>query len=189
MKIVLASGSERRQELLKRIVEDFIIKVSDFDEASIIYKGDPKEYVEELSKGKGEAVSKEVSPDSIIISADTIVVYEKEILLKPKDSEDAFKMLKMLSGKTHKVYTGVTVLNNRTLKSITKSFITEVKFSKLDESDIIKYIESKDPLDKAGAYGIQGNAAVFVEGISGCYYNVVGLPLNGLSKMLKEILK
>lgn len=187
MNIVLASASERRQELLKRIVEDFTIKVSNFDEDSVSFKGDIDEYVRELSEGKARDIAKTLGKHNIIIAADTVVTYKNNILGKPKDSEDALRMLKMLSGNTHKVYSGVCVLNNSTGKNITKSFFTEVKFSDLKDKDIKKYVDSKDPLDKAGAYGIQGNAGVFVEKINGCYYNVVGLPLNGLSKMLEEI--
>ena len=104
-----------------------------------------------------------------------------------RDSNDAFKMLKSLSGNVHRVYSGVVVINTENNKINKQSLFTEVKFSNLSDEEILKYIETKEPLDKAGAYGIQGLGGVFVEGINGCYYNVVGLPLNILNKMIKSV--
>lgn len=186
MKIVLASASERRQELLSRLVENFEIIVSEFDENEVVFEGNVKEYVENVALGKAIDVQKNIHDDSLIISADTIVTLDNKILGKPKDAEEAFSMLKELSGRTHNVYSGVVLLNAKSGEIIKDSLCTEVKFSKLNDEEIKKYIESKEPLDKAGAYGIQGKGGIFVEEIKGCYYNVVGLPLNKLKKMMDE---
>ncbi len=187
MKVILASGSLRRQELLKRIVKDFEIKISDFNEESVEFNGDVSEYVKELALGKGKTVSDKASNDNIIISADTVVSFNGSILGKPKDKEDAFKMLSSLSGNTHEVYSGVCVINNKTGEILCDSFKTEVTFSEVESDMIIEYINGRSPLDKAGAYGIQDEGGLFVEKINGCYYNVVGLPLNGTYKMLKKL--
>lgn len=188
MKIILASASERRQELLTRIVEDFTVIVSDFDESIVNASGSISKYVEELALGKAKDVASKLKEGYIVIAADTIVSINGEILGKPKDKEDAFKILRKLSGNTHKVYTGLVLINTSTSKVLKSSESTSVIFSKLKEEDISKYIESGEPMDKAGAYGIQGIGGVFVEGIFGCFYNVVGLPLNRLNNMIKEII-
>lgn len=189
MKFILASASARRQELLKRIVDDFDIIVSDFEEKNVEFKGDINKYVEEIALGKAKAVLNNVSDESIIISADTVVSFNNNILGKPTDEEDAFKMLKMLSGNTHKVYSGVCIINNKTKEIVCESFKTEVTFSEISDDRIKKYIKSGSPLDKAGSYGIQDEGGVFVESIRGDYYNVVGLPLNGTYKMIKRVTK
>lgn len=187
MKYILASASERRQELLKRIVDDFEVIISDFEEENVKFNNDIDEYVIAIAEGKARDVQSKILGDNIIIAADTIVVKDNEILGKPKDSNDAFKMLKSLSGNVHRVYSGVVVINTENNKINKQSLFTEVKFSNLSDEEILKYIETKEPLDKAGAYGIQGLGGVFVEGINGCYYNVVGLPLNILNKMIKSV--
>lgn len=189
MKYILASASERRQELLHRLISDFDIKVSNFDESSISFDGyNISEYVIKLAQGKVLDVAKTTNDESVIIGADTIVALDNNILGKPKDEEDAFNMLKLLSGKTHRVYSAVVILNTDNNKIEKECIYTEVKFSDLTDEDIIKYIKTREPLDKAGAYGIQGLGGVFVEGINGCYYNVVGLPLNILNKMIKKVI-
>ena len=188
LKIVLASASERRQELLNRLVENFTIIVSEFDESLVEFQGDLSEYVENIALGKAKDVVDRVKQDAIIIAADTIVTLENDILGKPKDKDDAFRMLKMLSGRVHKVYSGLVLINTSNGRVIKTSLATEVKFSSLTDEEIIKYINSGEPLDKAGAYGIQGKGGIFVEEIRGCYYNVVGLPLNKLKYMLNEII-
>ena len=188
MKIVLASASERRQELLVRIVEDFTVLVSEFDENSVKEKGSISQYVEEIAFGKAKDVASRLKEGYIVIAADTIVAINGEILGKPINKEDAFKTLNKLSGNTHKVYTGLVLINTSTSKILKSTESTEVIFSKLSKDDISKYIDSGEPMDKAGAYGIQGMGGVFVEGILGCYYNVVGLPLNRLHKMIKQII-
>lgn len=184
MEIVLASKSPRRQELLKRIVDNFKIIESDFDENSIKFNGDIEEYVKSLAIGKALNVKDKVENNSLIIGVDTVVFYDNKILGKPKNYDDAYSMLSALSGNTHKVYSGVCILDTK--KSEVKSFVceTKVEFSKINKSQIEKYIMSKEPMDKAGAYGIQGLGGVFVEKIDGCYYNVMGLPLNKLNKEL-----
>lgn len=186
MEIVLASKSPRRQELLKRIVDNFKIIESDFDENSIKFNGDIEEYVKSLAIGKALNVKDKVKNDSLIIGVDTVVFYDNKILGKPKNYDSAYSMLSDLSGNTHKVYSGICILDSE--KSEIKSFVceTKVKFSKINKSQIEKYIMSKEPMDKAGAYGIQGLGGVFVEKIEGCYYNVMGLPLNKLNKELSS---
>ncbi|WP_370831694.1 Maf-like protein [Clostridium sp.] len=188
MKFVLASASERRKELLSRIVRDFEVRVSDFDEDSVQVDNDIESYVKILSEGKAKSVSLNCSKDSIIIGADTIVVIDNNVLGKPKDKNDAFRMLKALSNNVHRVYSGVTVINNATKVIKSECLYTEVYFSELSDEEIWKYIDTEECLDKAGAYGIQGFGGVFVKKINGCYYNVVGLPLNLLNKMIKEVL-
>lgn len=187
MRYILASASPRRQELLHRVLTDFEVIISNFNEEEIVFDGDCSQYVINIAEGKAKTISK-MYKDSIIIAADTIVTLDDKILGKPKDKEDAFNMLNSLSNRTHKVYTGVAIINTANNKVIKESICTEVKFSKLSEDEINKYIESGDSFDKAGAYGIQGFAGVFVEEIRGCYYNVVGLPLNYLNKALKQII-
>lgn len=189
MKIVLASASERRQELLHRLVSEFSILVSSFDETSVKLEDNIEEYVKNIALGKANAIKDEVSKDSIIISADTVVTLDDKVLGKPKDRDEAYSMVKSLSGRSHKVYSGIVVLNNLNGEIIKEALCTEVTFSDLCEDDIAKYIDSDEPYDKAGAYGIQGNGALFVKEIKGCYYNVVGLPLNKLKEMLDKILK
>lgn len=188
MHYILASASPRRQELLTKITEDFEVIVSNFNEDIVEFNGDVEDYVKTLAEGKAKSVASQTDKDSIIIAADTIVVIDDKILGKPKDENDAYNMLKLLSNKIHRVYSGVSVINttNNIMKS--EAIFTEVKFSELTHDDIVNYINSKEPLDKAGAYGIQGLGALFVEKINGCYYNVVGLPLNALNKIIKEVI-
>lgn len=188
LKFILASASERRKELLSRIVRDFEVRVSDFDEDSVKVNNDIESYVKILSEGKAKSVSLNCSKDSIIIGADTIVVIDNKVLGKPKDKNDAFRMLKELSNNVHRVYSGVTVINNTTKVIKSECLYTEVYFSELSDGEIWNYIDTEECLDKAGAYGIQGLGGVFVKKINGCYYNVVGLPLNLLNKMIKEVL-
>lgn len=186
-KYVLASASERRQELLHRIISDFDIEVSNFDEDTVLFNGDAEEYVINLAKGKAISTKEKLSNDSIIIAGDTVVVLDGKILGKPKNEEDAFKMLRELSGKIHRVYSGITVINMYNNKSEEAAIYTEVKMSSLTDREILEYIKTGEPLDKAGAYGIQGYGGIFVEEIKGCFYNVVGLPLNLLNKMLNKV--
>jgi septum formation protein len=185
--IILASASERRAELLKKITSNFKIKKSDFDEEDIPFSGSCGDYVMALARGKAMDICSSVKKPAAIIGCDTVVYFNGKVFGKPKDSAEAFQMLSDLSGNTHEVYSGVAVINTETQEISTQYVCTEVKFSKLSEEEINKYIETEDPLDKAGAYGIQGEAAIFVEEIKGCYYNVVGLPINKLYFMLREM--
>lgn len=188
MRIILASASERRRELLKRILCDFEVIVSQFDEDNIGFNGDCGNYVIELAKGKGMNVASNIEDkNSLIIACDTVVFFNGKVLGKPKNEKEAFSMLKELSGNVHLVYSGIFIYNKENNSMMTDYVCTEVKFSNLSDELIEKYIESKEPFDKAGAYGIQGYGGIFVERINGCYYNVVGLPLNSLYKMLKEM--
>ncbi|MHC1683523.1 MAG: Maf-like protein [Clostridiaceae bacterium] len=187
MKIILASASERRKELLERITKEFEIIVSEFDESNVLYNNRIEEYVEELAYKKAESVSYNCDEDSLIIGCDTIVFHKDKILGKPKDKEEAFNMLISLSGDYHFVYTGVAIINNKS-KEISKFNVSsKVLFSTLAEDEILSYIDSGEPMDKAGSYGIQGLGGVFVEEIQGCYYNIVGLPINKLHRVLKDI--
>lgn len=177
--IILASQSPRRQELLKLITSDFEIKVSNVDE-TLPDKITPKEAVMYLSKIKAEPFA---DGDDIVIGADTVVALDGKILGKPKNEENAREMLKFLSGRTHSVFTGVTLANDE--KTKTFAVETKVKFFELTNEEIDAYIKTKEPFDKAGAYGIQGYGSLLVEKIDGDYFNVVGLPVSTLARELK----
>ena len=186
MKVILASKSPRRVEVLEKIVKEFEVVQSNFDENTIDFKGDIEEYVKDLSRNKAIQVSKRLNEPSIVIAADTVVFQNGKVLEKPKNEEDAFSMLSSLSGNTHKVYSGICLINTYDDTVVTDCDCTEVRFSELNPRQIRNYINSGEPMDKAGAYGIQGLGGAFVEGIKGCYYNVMGLPLNKLYKALEN---
>lgn len=185
-KIVLASQSPRRKELIGVIAEKVEIRPAPCDETLPDGIG-AREAVEYLSKIKNEAARKISADEEIVISADTVVAVNDEILGKPTDKEDARRMLNLLSGKTHQVYTGVTIADDK--GSVTFSEKTDVVFYELTEQEIEEYISSSEPYDKAGAYGIQGKAGLLVKGIIGDYYNVVGLPIARLKRELKKFIK
>ncbi|MDT7913615.1 Maf-like protein [Clostridium perfringens] len=186
MKVILASKSPRRVEILEKIVKEFEVVQSNFDENTIDFKGDIEKYVKDLSRNKAIEVSKRLNEPSIVIAADTVVFQDGKVLEKPKNEEDAFSMLSSLSGNTHKVYSGICLINTYEDTVVTDCDCTEVRFSELNPRQIRNYINSGEPMDKAGAYGIQGLGGAFVEGIKGCYYNVMGLPLNKLYKALEN---
>ncbi|EGT2190908.1 Maf-like protein [Clostridium perfringens] len=186
MKVILASKSPRRVEILEKIVKEFEVFQSNFDENTIDFKGDIAKYVKDLSRNKAIEVSKRLNEPSIVIAADTVVFQNGKVLEKPKNEEDAFSMLSSLSGNTHKVYSGICLINTYDDTVVTDCDCTEVRFSELNPRQIRNYINSGEPMDKAGAYGIQGLGGAFVEGIKGCYYNVMGLPLNKLYKALEN---
>ncbi len=186
MKVILASKSPRRVEILEKIVKEFEVVQSNFDENTIDFKGDIEKYVKDLSINKAIEVSKRLNEPSIVIAADTVVFQNGKVLEKPKNEEDAFSMLSSLSGNTHKVYSGICLINTYDDTVVTDCDCTEVKFSELNPRQIRNYINSGEPMDKAGAYGIQGLGGAFVERIEGCYYNVMGLPLNKLYKALEN---
>lgn len=177
--IILASQSPRRQELLKLITSDFEIKVSNVDE-TLPDKITPKEAVMYLSKIKAEPFA---DSNDIVIGADTVVALDGKILGKPKSEENAKEMLRFLSGRTHSVFTGVTLASDK--KTKTFAVETKVKFFELTNEEIDAYIKTKEPFDKAGAYGIQGYGSLLVEKIDGDYFNVVGLPVSTLARELK----
>lgn len=183
MNVILASQSPRRKELLGLLHIPFTVKVADIDE-TMDPTLDPKDEVARLSRMKAAAIDH--NDGDIVIAADTIVVSEGKVLGKPKDEADAIAMLSMLSGKTHQVMTGMTVLQGE--KIISHTEITDVCFRELSEQEISDYVASGDPMDKAGSYGVQSGAAPFVEAIHGDYYNVVGLPVCRLSLILKEFM-
>ena len=185
MRMILASGSPRRKELLGNMgFSGFTVLKPDFDEDAVTAP-DPGGLVEALSAGKAEAAAREVSdPEALLLAADTVVVLDGAVLGKPRDEADAFRMLSALSGRTHRVYTGVTL--RRGGEVLTGHEVSEVTFRSLTEEEIRNYIATKEPMDKAGAYGIQGLGALLVEGIRGDYFNVMGLPVCRLGTMLKQ---
>jgi len=184
MSIILASGSPRRYELLKMMgIEDFKVIADTSDE--ILTPGlTAEEQVIELSLQKARNVAAKCSKDDIIIAADTLVYLGDEPLGKPVSESDAEEMLRKLSGHSHSVYTGVTLLRND--KHISKAEKTDVYFREITENEIKSYVATGEPMDKAGAYAAQGGAAIFIRRIDGEFYNVVGLPLSRLSMMLTE---
>ncbi len=179
--LILASKSPRRLELLKYITEDFKVMSADVDET--LPEGmSPSEAVLYLSEIKARPFA---SKDDIVIGADTVVAIDGKILGKPLDTADSRRMLRLLSGREHSVFTGVTILKG----DYTDSFFveTKVRFFELTDGEIDKYIETGETLDKAGAYGIQSYGALFVESIKGDYFNVVGLPVSAVNKHLSTI--
>ena len=193
-RIVLASASPRRRELLSQIGVEFEVKPADGEER--IISTEPSKVVEELSGQKAmftaKALEKEnghVPEGCIVLGADTIVSYDGRILGKPSDKEDAIQMLSMLQGNTHQVYTGVTVLKEKqgSWKFHTFFECTDVIFYPVTREEIVEYVNSGDPMDKAGSYGIQGAWGAYVKGIRGDYNNVVGLPVARLIYETKKI--
>jgi len=182
MALILASQSPRRKDLLGLLRIPFTIQSTDIDETLDTHCPIP-DAVARLSLRKALAAIRD--PQDTVIAADTIVVCDGYILGKPEDKEAAFKMLAMLSGREHQVMTGVTVLKGERTTSFTE--ITHVRFRPLTAKEIRDYIATGEPMDKAGSYGIQGGAALFVEGIEGDYYNVIGLPICRLSQTLKQM--
>lgn len=182
MQLILASQSPRRRELLGLFRKPFTVRAADIDEAM-----DPalpaRDEVARVSRAKAMAVPRE--DDDIVVAADTIVVCDGKVLGKPKDKAHAFGMLSMLSGRTHQVMTGLTVCRGE--NCVSETVITDVVFRPLTKEEIESYIATGEPMDKAGAYGIQGGAALFAERIDGDYYNVVGLPVCRLGQLLGRI--
>lgn len=187
-KLILASQSPRRKHLLETIGLSFEIMPAEIDE--VFQSTEPDIIVKDLAYKKAISIEEQISDEAIIISADTIVVLDNEILNKPIDENNAFEMLSKLSNRFHEVYTGITIINKSENVSsyIIDYEVTKVKFRQLDGDEIWDYIKSGSPMDKAGAYGIQDDfGSVFVEKIEGCFYNVVGLPLQLVYKHLKQI--
>lgn len=176
-KIILASGSPRRRELLEQIGVKFEIHKAEGEEK--ITSSIPEEAVKELSLQKAKEVSGKYDGD-VIIGADTVVAVDGQILGKPADRADAVRMLRLLQGKEHQVITGVTVILKESGKTVNFAEVTKVHVFPMTEEQIEQYIETGEPMDKAGAYGIQGKFAVYVSGIEGDYNNVVGLPVGRL---------
>ena len=182
-KIVLASGSPRRQELLARYIKDFTVKESD-----IVEEVNPKDSPIVTSMGlafeKARSVSKSLDYKALVIGSDTIVLLDNVVLGKPKNRDHAREMLKSLSGKHHQVITAIAIIDTEKNISIVDYEKTDIKFRELDDDLIDRYLATGEYVDKAGAYGIQGKASVMVEHIRGCHFNVVGLPLYKLDILL-----
>lgn len=183
MKIILASASPRRKSLMEVLGLDFDIIVSDCEE-KIDSNLNIEDIVMSLALQKAEAVAASVEEDSLVIGADTVVYCDGEILGKPKDFDDASRMLNLLNNKTHNVYTGFAVINTSDNSVITDFEKSDVTFKNLTQNEIDDYIRTCDPLDKAGSYSIQGIASSFIDKLEGDYNNVVGLPIYKLSKYL-----
>ena len=183
MRLVLASASPRRKELLARAGFEFEVLAADIDESR--REGEePAAYVQRLALEKAQAVAAN-SPDATVIGADTTVALDNHVLNKPKDRDDAERMLRLLSGRTHQVHTGIAVV--RRAKAEARVETTDVVFRAIEEAELETYLASGDALDKAGAYGIQGYAARWIPRIEGDYFNVVGLPIAALVKLLGDI--
>ncbi len=195
-KIILGSASPRRRELLAQIGADFEVRVSNKEE--VYHSNVPEEIVKELALMKAENVAEELAEENpagavkstVVIGADTIVVLDGKILGKPADEADAVRMLSSLRGRRHDVYTGVAVLDydeNGEKRVYNYPVGTAVYVNEMTEEEIRAYVETKDPLDKAGAYGIQGRFAAHIDRIEGDYYNVVGLPVSRVYRTLREL--
>ena len=182
MTLILASQSPRRRELLGLYRIPFTVRVAHIDEAMDPAKA-PAEEVARVSKLKALAVERE--ENDIVIAADTIVVCNGQVLGKPIDEQDAYRMLRLLSGRDHQVMTGLCVLRNGVATTCTE--ITDIHFRELSDREIWAYIRTGEPMDKAGSYGIQGGAALFAEKMAGDYYNVMGLPVCRLGSLLRQI--
>ena len=182
MQLILASASPRRKELLGLFHIPFTIRVADIDETMDANKA-PFDEVARVSRLKALAIARE--PEDLVIAADTIVVCQGKVLGKPKTETEAVEMLSLLSGRDHQVMTGCTVV--REDASVTFTEVTDLHFRPLSRKEIENYVASGEPMDKAGAYGIQGGAALFCERMVGDYYNVMGLPVCRLGQVLKTL--
>ncbi|AGL02652.1 Maf family protein [Desulfoscipio gibsoniae] len=183
--IYLASSSPRRRELLNQIGLPYTVITIEVDE-SLPSGLSPAEQVVALSRRKAGAAAQKLS-EGVVIAADTVVVQNGEVLGKPADETEAMSMLERLQGAIHEVFTGITVMDLPGGRVLSDYECTEVQMREVSKDELARYIATKDPLDKAGAYGVQGVAAVFVDGIRGCYFNVVGLPVFKLAQLLKKI--
>jgi septum formation protein len=182
--IILASASPRREQLLKQIGVSFRVIPSEADETNAAALK-PGEYVKQCALAKAKSVSAQVNPDDIVIGADTVVVLAETMFGKPAGAMDAAQMLQKLSGRTHSVWSGLAVLAPQ--RNFVIAVETKVTLAELSAQQIERYVASGEPFDKAGAYAIQGLGSVFVKRIDGCFYNVVGLPLQVLSGQLNEL--
>lgn len=187
MRIILASGSPRRKEILEQA--GIVCEVLPSDKEEVITTADPREAVKELSLMKASHIAGLQKEDVIVIGADTVVADGSQILGKPDNEEDAVRMLRRLSGKSHMVYTGVTLIKIEEDRKTVRTFCEETKVTvaPMTEEEIQKYVATREPMDKAGAYGIQGRFSVFVTGIEGEYLNVVGLPAAKVYRELSDL--
>ena len=182
-RLILASASPRRQELLNQAGYTFEVKPAHVNE-DLLAGEDPITYVVRLARDKAQAVFAAVSdPDAIVLGADTTVTLDSQVLAKPEDAADAARMLRLLSGRTHRVITGVAIATAKGTEVAAE--VTGVQFLTLNDDEIAAYVATGEPMDKAGAYGIQGLAAKWIPRVNGCYFNVVGLPLALVASMLE----
>lgn len=186
MKFILASKSPRRRSILEDIGLDFEIKESTVDESIISKDLEPFMYVQELAMLKSSNVASLLGDGYYVIGADTVVEHGGKIIGKPKDFDEAFSMLSSFSASSHKVYTGISITNSSTMYTATDYCETTVNFSQMTDKEIRDYINTYKPYDKAGAYGIQEYASVFIDGIEGDFFNVVGLPVSTLYRLFKK---
>lgn len=186
MNFILASKSPRRRSILSDIGVKFEVLESSVDESVISQSLEPQIYVQELAMLKSSSVASECGKGHLVIGADTVVVHNGAILGKPKNFDEAFAMLSSFSASSHKVYSGISVTNSDTMHTATDFCCTEVFFNKMSDKEITDYINTYSPYDKAGAYGIQEYASVFIEKIHGDFFNVVGLPVSKLYELLKK---
>jgi septum formation protein len=187
-KLILASGSPRRAEILNSVGWEFTKDSADIDETELANEK-PEDYVQRLAKEKAEFVAQKYS-DAIVLGADTTVVIDNQIIGKPSDLEDARRMIKMLSGKWHEVLTGAAIVKVSRFKIQVSSVglqKTRVKFAEMSDEEIDFLVEKGEPLDKAGAYAVQAQAALFIEKIEGDYWNVVGLPINLVYELVRKV--
>lgn len=190
MKYILASKSPRRREILENLGIQFEIVTAETDESDT--ETDPRLLVERLAARKGEAVrrlleesGRALDDDTVIISSDTVVAVDGKILGKPQNREDAYRMLKLLSGRSHQVVSGISLIGKD--RSEATHEVTHVEFDELDEETLDRYLSTAEPYDKAGAYAIQGLASAWISGIRGCYFNVVGLPVHRLNTLHRSL--
>jgi septum formation protein len=186
MRLILASASPRRKEILASAGLEFEVRPSTIDEAPLAGET-PDDYARRVARDKALDVAARAHPGSVVLGADTIVLSDGEILGKPSDPADAARMLRMLSGVSHEVITAVCLVRAPAEVVALTHETTAVTFRALDEEEIARYVASGEPLDKAGAYGIQGLACKFVTRIEGCYFNVVGLPIALVYGLLKSL--
>ena len=185
MRIILASGSPRRRELLDQIGAKYEVRPSEADET--ITSTIPSEVVKELALRKGSEVAAHYEEDVVILSADTVVANNGKILGKPKDDAEAIKMIESIQGKSHEVYTGVAIIIKRNTEKVVNFAVeTKVKVASMSMEEIEAYIRTGEHKDKAGAYAIQGKFAPYIDGIEGDYYNVVGFPISRICKELSK---
>lgn len=183
-KLILASGSPRRKKLLEIFTKDFEVIPSNYEE-DMTLKMPPEELAKHLSEGKAKEVADRLD-DGLVIGADTFISFNNKVIGKPKDLNEATKILKSYSGTFHSVFTGITVIDTSTGRLISDFAETRVFFRELEDKEIENYVEENDVLDKAGAYAYQDRAAAFVEKLEGDYYTIVGLPISRLSAVLKQ---
>lgn len=182
-RLILASASPRRSELLRNARISFEVDPAHIPEAP--RPGEkPLDYAQRLARDKAGVV-RERHPDALVLGADTVVVVDEHLLEKPHDAQDAARMLRLLSGRAHQVITGVSLQGKG--EERTEAEVTQVVFAEMSDSEIAEYVASGEPMDKAGAYGIQGMASRWVQRIEGCYFNVVGLPVAHVYRMLSEV--